>query len=382
MTQAAAFLNSLGRAVSVSVLYQEGHPTLERAVDAAWHELQRLLVVSPEPTFTFLGDHLLFGDLPLLDRRRFEWSERLADAGIQRIQFDASLTRRDFADFLVELAARLAGQGGHAATPGPRTPTGVRCGAVGLRAEMRVTDASMPTATMRFALDAEIDAVSWVHQEASARRRIPLLEVETTVRSLAVAMHANPQVVLPLVALREFDEYTTTHSLNVSVLAMGLAERLGLAGAEVRAYGVAGLLHDIGKTTVPREVLDKPDPLTDTEREMLHRHPAEGASLILRADEDLGLAAIVAYEHHVTTDGGGYPHLPDGWVCHRASRVAQICDVFDALRTTRPYRAAWPMERAVAHLRAGAGVRFDPQFVEPFIAMLAECAPASPALEQ
>ena len=115
---------------------------------------------------------------------------------------------------------------------------------------------------MAFNLDVEIDTARWVQQEVCDRHAIPLLEVEATVRSLSVAMHSHPHVILPLVQLREFNQYTTTHSLNVSVLAMGLAERLGLAAGEVRAYGVAGLLHDIGKTRIPLDILNKPGRLT------------------------------------------------------------------------------------------------------------------------
>jgi putative nucleotidyltransferase with HDIG domain len=216
----------------------------------------------------------------------------------------------------------------------------------------------------------EVETLRWLLEEVKARHDIPLVEAETIVRSLSVAMHAERRVVLPLLQIKEFDQYTTTHSLNVSVLAMGLAEHLGLASSEVREYGVAGLLHDIGKVRVPIEILTKPGKLTDQEREVLNRHPSDGARLILRSEENLELAAVVAYEHHIMINGGGYPALRFGRACHHASQLVHVCDVYDALRTDRPYRKAWPEEKTLAYLRERAGLEFDPQLVEDFIGMM------------
>jgi putative nucleotidyltransferase with HDIG domain len=374
MTPAADFLASMGRSLSAAALYHAGHPTLQRAVDDAWADLQQLTASGRPATFTFLGETILVGDLPIDDRRRFEWSERLAEAGVQRVQFGATLTRAEFEEFIREMSVRLGGdRGGRSSATRPAPATAVRYGAVGLRSEACAGDAALRTATLGFELDAEIDAVSWVHQEVTDSRAIPLIEVEAIVGSLSVAMHSSSQMVLPLVTLKEFDQYTTTHSLNVSVLAMGLAERFGLSHAEVRSIGVAGLLHDVGKTVVSRETLSKPGRLTQAERAEMNRHPEDGARLILRADQDLGLAAIVAYEHHMGFDGGGYPTATRTRTCHPASRLVHVCDVFDALRTHRPYRDAWSFGDAARHLQERSGLEFDPGFVEPFLDMLDDC---------
>jgi putative nucleotidyltransferase with HDIG domain len=175
---------------------------------------------------------------------------------------------------------------------------------------------------------------------------------------------------MPLLSLREYDEYTTTHSLNVSVLAMALAESLGLAGREVRAFGVAGLLHDIGKVCIPHDVLTKPGQLTPEERELIRRHPADGARLILQSGQQLDVAAAVAYEHHIMIDGCGYPTLHFRRDCHPASHLVHICDVYDALRTTRPYRAAWEHEQVMEYLRENAGTEFDESLFRAFESMM------------
>lgn len=92
--------------------------------------------------------------------------------------------------------------------------------------------------------------------------------------------------------------------------------------------------------------------------------------MLLENAEPLELAAVVAYEHHVRLDGGGYPKLRDARGAQYASRIVHICDVYDALRTTRPYRDAWESERALAYIQDRAGVEFDPGIAGSFIAMM------------
>jgi putative nucleotidyltransferase with HDIG domain len=371
MTPAGRFLGSFGRALATTGLYYDEHPALEHAIDSAWRDLDCLLAVVPHAVFTFLGETVLLGDEPVGDIRGWEWAERLSAGGIQRVQFDAPFSRAEFAVFLWDLLARLTGHEPRQ-TSGSNASHGVRYGAVGLRGDLVPCEAPLPTATLASSLHEEAEAAQWLDEEVRSNHPIPMLEAETIVRSLSVAMHAEQRIMLPLVELKEYDEYSVTHSLNVSLLAMGLAERVGLSGSEVHDYGIAALLHDIGKTLVPVDILHKAGRYAAAERSVMNRHPADGARLILRADEHLELAAVVAYEHHILLNGGGYPAMRLRRTCHPASRLVQVCDVFDALRTRRPYREAWPLDRAITCLQKLAGVEFDPQFVEPFVAMMTE----------
>jgi putative nucleotidyltransferase with HDIG domain len=183
-------------------------------------------------------------------------------------------------------------------------------------------------------------------------------------------MHGDQQMLLPLLQLRQFDEYTTTHSLNVAVLTMALAEHLGLSSDDVRTFGVAGLLHDLGKVRVPMEILNKPGKLTDDERQVMQMHTVDGAKIIIASDDELQLAAAVAYEHHIMINGGGYPTCHYHRDCHKASKLVHVCDVFDALRTNRPYRAAWELDRVLGYIEERSGMEFDPQIVQVFVPMM------------
>jgi putative two-component system response regulator len=102
----------------------------------------------------------------------------------------------------------------------------------------------------------------------------------------------------------------------------------------------------------------------------MNSHPTEGARMILEAEEHLDLAAVVAYEHHIRIDGGGYPSLRYQRACHEASNLVHVCDVFDALRTHRPYREAWPTERALGIVEEGAGPEFDRDIAHAFVQMM------------
>lgn len=188
-------------------------------------------------------------------------------------------------------------------------------------------------------------------------------------------MHGERHIIMPLLRLKEFDEYTTTHAMNVSVLAMGLSEYIGLVPKDVRTFGVAGLLHDIGKVHIPRDILTKPGKLTAEEREVMNNHTTEGARIIIQTEEHLDLAAIVAYEHHIMIDGGGYPRMRWQRNCHYGSKIVHVCDVYDALRTNRPYREAWESQKVLDYINEKAGSEFDAELATQFTRMMQEWEP-------
>ena len=370
MSDQVGFLNSFAHALAVMTLYPDGHPSRDRAVDAAYQVLEGLTDTTVRPSFTFLDSEVAFGPEPLRDFKDWEWGRRLVAAGIQRLEFERKVSRDEFESFLQEILARLTLSVITTSETRQMRPLGIHFGAVGVRGESHPrAGASAPArvATLNISLGEEVETLRWLQHEVQSHGTIPLIEAEAVVRSLSVAMHGEQRIVLPLLQLKEFDQYTTTHSLNVAVLAMGLAESLGCTKNEVRGFGVAGLLHDIGKIRIPIEVLTKPGKLSDDERLIINRHPADGARIIMTSDEALDLAAVVAYEHHIMLDGGGYPTMHYGRACALASRLVHVCDVFDALRTTRPYRDAWESERVFSYLLERAGTEFDPDLVTPFV---------------
>lgn len=374
MRQAAAFLTALANALSTMTLYEEGHPSRDRALDKVHGHLVRLQEKDPHARFTFLGREVIYGDHPLREMRGWAWAPRMVEAGLQRLEFTGPVERDDLEVFLIRLHARIAQDEARTAQVRQTRPTNIKYGVVDLQDDGDEGDggrrSELRTATLEFDLGDEADTVKWLHEELKRRGELHLLEALSVVRSLSVAMHGDQAYLIPLLRLKRYDQYTTTHALNVCTLSMALAEFIGLAPNEVRSFGIAGLLHDMGKVRIPDEILNKSGKLTDEERLIMSNHTVEGARILLETKDFLDLAAVVAYEHHIRIDGGGYPALQYGRDCHQASNLVHVCDVFDALRTDRPYRDAWPTDRVLNYIEEGSGKEFESDLARAFVQMM------------
>jgi len=216
----------------------------------------------------------------------------------------------------------------------------------------------------------EIDAICWVLDGLAAGGKLPVVEAEAVAHSLFVDMRTDDRSPAALLPLHHMREYNAVHAINVAMLAMALAERLEYDEESVRAIGFAGLLHDIGMVKVPVELLAKSEPLGPGERDVIRRHPIEGARMIVEADASLDLAAVVAYEHHIRVDGSGYPNLTYKRTGHRVSRLVQVCDTYHALSSPRPFREPWPTDVIVSFLNQNAGTEFDTEMVGALIAVI------------
>ena len=284
--------------------------------------------MTPRARFTFLGEEIVMDGRPLQDLKSWDWGARFGSAGFQRLELLGPVERDDLDVFLEEAYGRLSGSPPSTAEARQGRPTNIRYGVVGLRGEEQGTGTGaerLATATLGYTLVEEVEAIGWIHDELKDRKQLYLLEAESIVRSLSVAMHGDQAFLIPLLRLKRFDQYTTTHAMNVSILAMSLAEYVGLSPTEVRSFGIAGMLHDLGKVSVPEEILNKPGKLTDEERRVMNGHPAEGVRIILETEDHLDLAATVAYEHHIKLDGSGYPSLTYPRRCHQASATWCTC---------------------------------------------------------
>jgi putative nucleotidyltransferase with HDIG domain len=379
--EATRFLTSFAQALAKMSLYSTGHPARGGAAEASLAHLRELQKVDATPRFSFLGRSVVYGDRALRELADWDWSAKLSGAGVQRIEFPDSVEPEHYRDFLEDVLTRIAlvssGKILSEAEQAQRRVTPIRFGAIGVRRSQDAADRPDPAetaaATVDFDLTEEADVVSWMHEEVGAERRLPLAEAEAVIDSLSSAMHQEGGAFVPLLMLKEFDQYTTTHALNVAMLAMGLAEQLELSAREVRAYGIAGLLHDLGKVKVPVEIVQKPGALTPEELAIMRCHPVDGARMILDSDQRLDLSAAVAFEHHIMIDGGGYPTRSTRRDCHHASMLVHVCDVFDALRTHRPYRVAWEPNAIVEYIAQRAGTEFHPDVTRAFVSMLREC---------
>jgi putative nucleotidyltransferase with HDIG domain len=152
----------------------------------------------------------------------------------------------------------------------------------------------------------------------------------------------------------------------VSILTMGQARGLGVEGALLREFGLAALMHDIGKVKTPSEILNKPGELTAQEFEILKRHTVEGAEILRSTPEIPTLAPVVAFEHHLRADGTGYPTSVTRPTLNLGTVLCGIADVYDAMRSQRIYQEAFPTDRILAVLQRNDGAQFDQHLVRRF----------------
>jgi len=374
MSEPVRFLVSFGQAVSTMALYNDGHPSRERAVDRSYECLLDLKRSNPSPRFSFLGEETIYGDVALRELGEWEWGIRLSQAGVQRMEFNENVTREQYEEFLEQMMARITLSFIDSTQANPMRDSGIKVGALGIKGDRETLperpDTELPIAKMDYSLREEAASIQSMHRDVQDRGKLPLAEAEAVVRSLSLAMHGDQEMIIPLLQLREFDEYTTTHSLNVSVLTMAVAEFLELSSDDVRTFGVAGLLHDLGKVNIPPDILNKPGKLTDEERLVIQNHPIDGAKLIIESGRRLDLAAAVAHEHHIMINGHGYPKVHYPRDCHKASKLVHVCDVYDALRTRRPYRDAWESSRILVYIEERAGTEFEPDAARVFVNMM------------
>jgi len=181
----------------------------------------------------------------------------------------------------------------------------------------------------------------------------------------------SPHAMLWLTNLKERDEYTSIHCMNVCIMAVSFGRTLGMDKAELEVLGLGGLLHDLGKMRVPPEILNKPSSLTFEEFEIMKTHPVEGYEMLKQQGGDLPAEALdIVKHHHERRNGKGYPSHLDGDKINNMTRIVAIVDVYDAITSDRCYHDAISPYDALKNMYEWVNEDFDKELVESFIKCL------------
>jgi len=237
--------------------------------------------------------------------------------------------------------------------------------------------AAAPVPEPRVSMEAELDraaqvlhrarvAVTALFGEARLGKAIDTENCLPIVDEVTSSLARNPSAFLSLARLKDKDNYTYMHSVAVCGLMVSLGRQLGMSDAEQREAGLAGLLHDVGKMQMPLEVLNKPGALTDAEFSVMRGHPERGWDLLKDGAKVPASALDVCLHHHEKMDGSGYPHKLAGEQISLLARMGAVCDVYDAITSTRPYKAAWDPAGSLQRMSQWKG-QFDPAIFQAFV---------------
>ncbi len=362
-------LRRIASGVRSAQLYAPDHPLVARNIDGLVAVLRQLHQQQPSLVIGIVGHDLVVADTPLpkVSAGMPELIRRFRDHHVERIAFERGVTHDEVVTLMQKLA-RLSGRGTGDAEK-ELSSAHVKIGRLTAE-DAREDGIAGDMAAIRQLYGNAVAAAEVAWQSAEQDGMPDLPGALQAVDGLADAVVQNRNALVALTAMRNYDNYTFTHMVNVSILTMGQARALGIDGRLLREFGLSALMHDIGKVRTPKEILNKPDKLTDDEFTIMRRHVVDGAEILRRTPEMPILAPVVAFEHHLRMDGTGYPFGAKRATLNVATMLCSISDVYDAMRSQRAYQQAHPTDRILAVLKRNDGAQFDQHLVRRFVQLL------------
>jgi putative nucleotidyltransferase with HDIG domain len=210
-------------------------------------------------------------------------------------------------------------------------------------------------------------AVSSMFREARLGKAVDTSFVKKLVEEISASIKRNPTALISLARIKTSDDYTYMHSVAVCALMIALARQLGLNVEQTQSAGAAGLLHDLGKSMIPSEILNKPGKLTDEEFAVIKTHPQEGHKLLLGSTGADEMAFDVVLHHHEKLDGNGYPERLKGSEITLFAKMGAVCDIYDAITSNRPYKTEWDPAHSLSKMATWTDSHLDAEVFSAFV---------------
>ena len=357
----------LAAATRGATLYAPEHPIVQRGVLAVASLCRATLQKAPSLIVGVIGDEFVVNGSRLHKSAAtlVGFARELRAQDVEKITVSEGVTDDDLRAFVIELSDRRN-----------RMPLGRRLESKGVRriaiGRIAVDETKEPTgiAAARRVYASAVETAQALWEQARAGDQPDPNVARKIIDSLARLVSQDRTSLMALTALKRYDNYTFTHMVNVSVLAMAQARSLNLDGPLLREFGFAALMHDIGKVNTPLEILNKPDKLTSAEFDVMKQHVVDGAHILRRTPEMPALAPVVAFEHHLRQDLSGYPENIGHRDLNLCTQIVSIADVYDALRSNRIYRDGLPSERIRAIMTQKENPAFNTPLLRRFINLM------------
>ena len=364
MTQFTAAIQNAG-------IYPDDHPQVVSYIRQTHRLLEELFERKREITILLIGDSLMVDKrpLPLAGACEKAFVQILRDNSIERVTFIKGLSLAQLEEFIANLSS--------ATVLAMRSARYIKFGKLDIKdlddRDGDLDDSSdQETHTIHdLQIQTTEERIRNIFGDTSDGGKINPEDSDEIVRHFMDNIHREANPLRLLAETKSNDEYTFTHAANVGILTLFLAEHLGFKGSDLNKIGVAGILHDVGKVKTPDAILSKPGPLTPDERAVMEEHTIKGALNLMEQANITNMAVLAAFEHHMKYDGTGYPRVKGGWEQSIVSQMISIADVYDALRTMRPYRPdPMPTDRIIQIFKSGSGTDFNPYLVEHFLNLI------------
>jgi putative nucleotidyltransferase with HDIG domain len=359
--RAEDLVRRLAAAIRGTELYSPSHPLVQRGIDAFTSAATEGLQTSPSIVIGFIGDEIVVDGhrLPRGTATLVGFARDLRERDVEKVTFTRGLSRDEVRTLIGVFSDRAA----RSPLPDRLAASGVRHVTLGRVIVEEVSDEQAGIAAARRVYTTALDTAETLWQAAKAGDQPDPAAARKIIDGLARLVTQDRTSLMALTALKKYDNYTFTHMVNVSSLAMAQARALNIDGALLREFGFAALMHDIGKVNTPLEILNKPDKLTREEFDIMKQHVVDGAHILRRTPEMPALAPIVAFEHHLKQDLSGYPENIGSRKLNLCTMIISIVDVYDALRSNRVYRQGL----ATSRIRAIMDEKDSPAVNQPLL---------------
>ena len=354
-------------------LYPPGHQIVQQALDALMDTLQPFVDDEPSVRIDVIGGVAHLNDVPFRAESRAHAGvlDEFLGLGFDSLHLTRGVTRDELAR-ATELLARFKDRQ-------PAAPVGPLLVAAGVR---HVTLGRLLALDTRWRArewpDAPTGPIDPDYAESLQRAEDTLGAfaagqqpgagaIRDLLRLLMVKVAGSTAALGQILAVKQYENHTYCHSVNVAIISLLIGRRVGLDEPTLAALVEGALLHDVGKTRIPVEIIKKPAKLDQRERAIIERHPAAGAAMLVEVPDLSPLTPTIALEHHRHAIGAGYPDLGEGVVPHLLSQIVSVADVYEAVTGARSYREPALPEQACLILARLAGRQLNTALVKAFV---------------
>ena len=341
-------------------LYPPGHPALKTLSKKTFDLITTYLGDKGSVFFGIINDTFVFDDFPMLDADKnfAELYKQIEDNEIEALTFKKGFSEKELLDALDIISDEIK-----------LSPEDLKrvLKSKGIRnISLKIKESGDQSSIEIF--EGAISAIKNVMGEVRMGKIPDSKEINGIVSKMTDSVLKDPNAMIGLTLIKDYDDYLYTHCVNVGLLSISIGTALGLDEKQLHNVGLGGMLHDIGKTAVSEDIIKKPGSLDTEEWNQLKAHPVMGTDIASRMEGVDEVVTHMIYEHHVRYDHSGYPAYKD--TLHQLTPIATIADAYDALTTLRVYQKPCSPLEAVSILKKLSGKHFEPKTLNAFIKML------------